>query len=60
MLSCEVEDGGENDICNNYQKRRLDHSGRRRSTDSIGAAVDSKPFQATHVDDDGGERQALD
>ncbi len=60
MLPREVEDGGKNDIRNNDQKRRLDHGRRSGSTDSIGPAADSKPFQATDVDDDGRECQALD
>ncbi len=55
-----VEDGGENNIRNNDQKRRLDHGGCGGSTDGIGPAVDSKPFKTTHVDDDRRERQALD
>ncbi len=47
MLSREVEDGGENNIRNNDQKRRLDDGGRGGSTDSIGPAADAKPLQAT-------------
>src|SRR2546427_11716082 len=55
-----VKDGGENDVRNNDQKRRLDHSASGGPTDSVGPAVDSKPLEATHVDDNGRERQALD
>ena len=60
MLPREVEDGGENNIRNNDQKRGLDYGGRGGPTDSIGPAVDPEPLQATHVDDDGRECQALD
>ena len=59
MLPREVEDGGEKNISNNDKKRRLDHSGRGGSADSIGSPVNTEPLQATYVDDDGGERQAL-
>ena len=60
MFPREVEDGGEDNIRNNDQKRGLDDGGRGGSTDSIGPAADAKPLQATNVDDDGRERQALD
>src|SRR5436309_15098917 len=55
-----VKKDSESDVRNNNMKRRLDHNDSRRPTDSVERAVDSKPLEANHVDDNGRERQALD